>query len=124
MNRGFLETTVFRDRRFSYDPSEGGKLMEIFRTPVRRRELRGECSQLHAIEIFLRLFFGIPLEEPETQTRKTAGIIFLAVSAGKLPQKWHVEHLADRWFKEVPQDDGSVELVTECRLVVDEWRDI
>ena len=131
MNRRLLEQ-IFKDRRVAYDPSEGGKLMQIFRTSIlpKYKEIEKDAyrraEEDHAMALMIALFLSLPMEDYEQCIRRMAGLVSLTADMGKLPTKYHIEHLTDRWFKKVPPhaaEESYGQIVTECRLVVDEWKE-
>ena len=115
---------IFADRRVVSDPNG----MQIFRNPILQdNEFLAKCYQ--AYNLFLTLFYGIPVEGVHPLPDRTiAGLLYLAASAGKLPHRCYIEHLPDRWFGKIEQHhttpEAPPEIVTECRLVVGEWKEI
>jgi len=50
-------------------------------------------------------------------------------SGGMMPVKWHIEHLPGRWMERYQTNENvtapnPVEILCQCCLVVDEWKEL
>ena len=115
-----LLDTLFQDRRSVSNP-EG---MQIFAMMLLGKT-DAEAIELHTMGLLhILLFSRQTVPAPSAPSRTMAGLIAQTQAKGLLPHRWHIEYLGNRWFKKVEKyPSWCSELVTECRLVVDEWVD-
>ena len=124
MNRLFLEQ-LFKDRRVADDPLKDGQCIQRFLTRIYKTYQ--EAEEEHAGELMKAFFLSVKRMDCGDGICQMAGLIFLtANSNNRIPIKWHIEYLVNRWFKMVspyPTDGNKGAIITECRIVMDEWRE-